>query len=329
MKNFMVNFGQLVRNNVVWVLLLVISVIFSFNAENFFTFRNILNILNQYAYIIVAALGVALIMMSGNMDLSVGYAMSINGVICAILLTEYHLPVYLIIIISILVGMILSSFNAILSQILLIPYIFVSFGTMVIYQGIAYVLSNSRSISGFTDAYKYIGQGRLFGTNISVALVITGALLAVFAFIMNKTYFGRYVFALGGNKDAARLAGINVKKVELLISLFAGAMYGLAAMIQSTRIGAATASTSVGIEFTIIVGLLLGGVSIRGGEGKINGCVAGILIIAILGNGMALAGLNIYFQYVVKGMIMLTTIGMDTYQHNKKQSSKKLIKAKE
>ncbi len=327
MKNLSENVGHYIRSNVVWVLLLVISVIFSFNADNFFTLRNILNILNQYAYIIIAALGVALIMMSGNMDLSVGYAMSINGVISAILLTEYHWPVWSIIIVSILVGMLLSSFNAILSQILKIPYIFVSFGTMVIYQGVAYVLSNSRSISGFTDAYKFIGQGKLFGTNVSVAIVITGVLLAIFAFIMNKTYFGRYVFALGGNKDAARLAGINVKKIEIMISLFAGAMYGLAAMIQTTRIGAATASTSVGIEFTIIVGLLLGGVSIRGGEGKINGCVAGILIIAILGNGMALAGLNIYFQYVVKGLIMLTTIGMDTYQHNKKATAAKLKKA--
>lgn len=327
MKNIQESLIHYIRTNVVWVLLLVISVIFSFNAENFFTIRNILNILNQYAYIIIAALGVALIMMSGNMDLSVGYAMSINGVISAILLTEFHWPVWSIIIVSILVGMLLSSFNAILSQILKIPYIFVSFGTMVIYQGVAYVLSNSRSISGFTDAYKFIGQGKVFGTNVSVAIIITGVLLAIFAFIMNKTYFGRYVFALGGNKDAARLAGINVKKIEIMISLFAGAMYGLAAMIQTTRIGAATASTSVGIEFTIIVGLLLGGVSIRGGEGKINGCVAGILIIAILGNGMALAGLNIYYQYVVKGMIMLITIGMDTYQHNKKASSKKLKQA--
>lgn len=316
--------SEIIRNNIAWVLLIIIALIFSIFANNFFTIRNLLNILNQYAYIIIAALGVSIVMMSGNMDLSVGYAMSINGVLCALLLTKFHVPVPIIIVACILIGMFLTVINVILSQLLKIAYIFVSFGTMVVYQGLSYVLSNSKSISGFTESYKYIGQGTLFGTNVTVALVITAVLLAIFSFIMNKTYFGRYVFAIGGNKDAARLAGIDVKKIEIIIGLFCGAMCGLASMIQTTRIGAATASTSVGIEFTIIVGLLLGGVSIRGGEGKINGCVAGILIIAILGNGMQLAGLNVYYQYVVKGIIMLATIGMDTYQYVKKQNMKKV-----
>jgi ribose transport system permease protein len=316
--------SAILRGNLAWVLLLIISIIFSFNAENFFTVRNMLNILNQYAYIIIAALGVSVVMMSGNMDLSIGFAMSINGVLCATLLTKYHVAVPIIMIACILIGMFLCVINVILSQLLKIAYIFVSFGTMVIYQGLAFVLSNSKTISGFSQEYKFIGQGTLFGTNITIAILITAVLLMVFSFIMNKTYFGRYVFAIGGNKDAARLAGINVKKVEIIIGLFCGAMCGLASMIQTTRIGAATASTSVGIEFTIIVGLLLGGVSIRGGEGKINGCVAGILIIAILGNGMQLADLNVYYQYVVKGIIMLATIGMDTYQYTKKQNMKKI-----
>jgi ribose/xylose/arabinose/galactoside ABC-type transport system permease subunit len=143
--------------------------------------------------------------------------------------------------------------------------------------------------------------------------------------VLNKTYFGRYVFALGGNSDAARLAGINVKKVELYVGAIAGVFMGIASLVLTARTGSAAATTAMGTEFTVITGLLLGGVSIRGGEGKINGCIAGILIIGLLGNGMQLTGMNVYWQYVAKGAIMLVTIGFDTYQM-KHRTIKKLTR---
>ena len=141
----------------------------------------------------------------------------------------------------------------------------------------------------------------------------------IVSFVLNKTYFGRYVFALGGNPDAARLAGINVKRMEIYISILAGLFLGIASLVLTARVGSAAATTATGTEFTVITGLLLGGVSIRGGEGKINGCIAGILIIALLGNGMQMAGMNVYYQYVAKGVIMLATIGFDTYQMNRRK----------
>ncbi len=321
---------KFIINNVAWSLLVVTTLIFATFSKDFLSLRNFLNILNQNAYIIIAGLGVSMVMMSGNMDLSVGYAMSINGVVCALLHTKLGFSLPAVIVVCIGLGICLSLANVVLSRALQIPYIFITFGTMTIYQGLAYVLSNSKTISGFTSSYKFIGQGTIGNTNISVALVIMFALLGVFSFIMNKTYFGRYVFALGGNKEATKLSGINTDKIENIIGVFCGAMVGLASLMQSTRIGAATASTSVGIEFTIIVGLLLGGVSIRGGQGKINGCVAGILLVAILSNGMQMAGLNIYYQYVVKGLIMLVTVGVDTFQLRKKAevSNKKAAQKK-
>lgn len=306
------------RKNLAWVLLIICLIFFSFS-PNFFTVRNILNILNQNAYILIAAFGISFIMMSGGMDLSIGYMMSITGVISAKLLTEAGLPLILVIILTILAAVFMCTMNAVLSHLLGIPRIFVTFGTMTIYQGFSYVLSESKTIGGLTDAYKFIGQGTLFGTNFTFALLLTVILGLIVSFVLNKTYFGRYVFALGGNPDAARLAGINVKKMEIYISILAGLFLGIASLVLTARVGSAAATTATGTEFTVITGLLLGGVSIRGGEGKINGCIAGILIIALLGNGMQMAGMNVYYQYVAKGAIMLATIGFDTYQMSRRK----------
>lgn len=315
MKNI-IDFG---RRNLAWVLLIIITLIFSLSSENFFTTRNILNIINQNAYIIIAAYGISLIMMAGGMDLSLGYQMSITGVISALLLTKVGAPVWIVILVTILLSVILSLLNTILSHVLGVSRIFVSFGTMTIFQGLAYIISKSKSISGFSEPYKFIGQGTLFGTNFTFAILLAIILGLIVSFVLNKTYFGRYIFALGGNPDAARLAGINVKRMEIYIGILAGIFCGIASLVLISRVGTATASTAVGIEFTVITGLLLGGVSIRGGEGKINGVIAGILIIGLLGNGMQLAGLNVYFQYVAKGIIMLATIGFDTYQVKRRQ----------
>ena len=306
------------RRNLAWVLLVLCVIFFSFS-PNFLTVKNILNILNQNAYILIAAFGISFIMMSGGMDLSIGYIMSITGVISAKLLTEAGVPLVIVIILTITSAVIMCMLNAVLSHLLGIPRIFVTFGTMTIYQGLAFVLSESKTIGGLTEGYKYIGQGTLLGSNITFALLLTVILGIVVSFVLNKTYFGRYVFALGGNPDAARLAGINVKRMEIYISIIAGLFLGVASLVLTARVGSAAAMTATGTEFTVINGLLLGGVSIRGGEGKINGCIAGILIIALLGNGMQMAGMNVYYQYVAKGVIMLATIGFDTYQMNRRK----------
>jgi len=322
---------EFAKKNLAWCLLLISCIIFSLFSPNFFTVKNILNILNQNAYVIVAAFGIAFIMMSGGMDLSVGYMMSITGVISALMITKYNLPLWLVIILTILISVIMSLINTFLSHLLGIPRIFVTFGTMTVYQGFSFVLTESKTISGLPEAYKYIGQGTLF-LNFTFALLMTIILGLIVSFILNKTYFGRYVFALGGNPDAARLAGINVKRVELYIGAIAGVFLGIASLILTARVGSASATTAVGTEFTVITGLLLGGVSIRGGEGKINGCIAGILLVGLLGNGMQLAGMNVYYQYVAKGAIMLATIGFDTYQlkhHKAKLNTRKETVVKE
>lgn len=302
------------RRNLAWVLLLLICIVFTFTSKNFLTLTNLLNILNQNAYIIICTYGIALIMMSGGLDMAVGYQMSICGVLCALMLTGTALPVPVIAVITIAVSVVFGAIGTLLEQLLQLPRIFVSIGLSTVYQGVAYVITNSKTISGLPDSFKAIGQGTIFHPSLTYAtlLMIVGGI--VMSFVMDRTYFGRYVFALGGNEAAARLAGINVKRMKYAIGCVAGFFCGIGAVILTSRVGAAAAGTAAGTEITILTGVLVGGVSVRGGDGKIANCIAGVLIMGLLANGMQLAGLNTYYQYIAKGAIMLLVMWFDAFQ---------------
>ncbi len=305
-----VDFG---RKNLAWVLLVVICIIFSFTSNNFLTLTNLLNILNQNAYIIIATYGIALIMMSGGLDMSVGYMMSICGVMAAMMILA-GVPVFVACIITILAAVCFGALGTLLEQLLQLPRIFVSIGLSTVYQGVAYVITNSKTISGLPASFKVLGQGTVLHPSLTYATLIMVVFGVVMSIVMDRTYFGRYVFALGGNENAARLAGINVKRMKYAIGCIAGFFCGLGALILTSRVGAAAASTAAGTEITVLTGVLVGGVSVRGGDGKIANCIAGVLIMGLLTNGMQLAGLNTYYQYIAKGAIMLLVMWFDAFQ---------------
>lgn len=302
------------RRNLAWVLLLLICVVFTFTSQNFLTLTNLLNILNQNAYVIISAYGIALIMMSGGLDMAVGYQMSICGVLCAMMIMYANIPIVIAVIITVIISIAFGMVGTLLEQLLQLPRIFVSIGLSTVYQGVAYVITNSKTISSLSPSFKVIGQGTIFHPSLTYATIFMVIAGIVMSFIMDRTYFGRYVFALGGNEVASRLAGINVLKMKYAIGGIAGLYCGIGAIVLTSRVGAAAAGTAAGTEITVLTGVLVGGVSVRGGEGKIANCVAGVLIMGLLANGMQLAGLNTYYQYVAKGAIMLLVMWFDAFQ---------------
>lgn len=316
-KNYL---SEFVRKNMAWVILLVIVIIFTCLSPNFLSLTNILNILAQNAYVVVVAIGISILMMSGSMDIAVGYLMSLCGVCAGLLLVKAGMPTFPAILLTLLLGVGLSMLTTLIAKLLRISRFMVSVGTMTIFQGLSFVVSGSVSIKGFPDSFKLLGQGYFFG--IPFPIILMFILLIIMSFLMNKTYFGSYVYALGGNEEAARLAGIHVHLMEMIISALAGGFVALAALMLVSRLGSAHSLTGPGTEFTVITGILLGGVSIRGGEGKLSGVFAGILIVAILANGMQLAGLDTYYQFIAKGVIMLAAIGFDVYQLSRRQRVK-------
>ena len=310
MKNM--NIQKIVRNNMPWFILLAVSIIFSFISPNFFSIANVINILNQNAYIITCAIGITLVMMAGQIDLSVGYQMSLIGVTMGLLVQKLGMPTPWLILIAIAEGIILSEINTFLALKLKITLLMVTVGTMTVYNGISFTISESKNLSGFDAMFKFIAKGYI--GPIPFAVLITFIFVVIMSIFLNKTYYGRYIYALGGNEEAARLSGINVTKTKLMIGFFEGLFVALGTIMLISRVGTAHSGTGPGTEFTVITGILLGGVSIRGGEGKLSGVVAGILIMAILANGMQLAGWGTYVQFIAKGIIMLAAIGFDVYQ---------------
>lgn len=304
---------KVLQANMPWVILVILSLAFSTFAPKFLSGKNIINILNQNAYLIVCAIGITFIMMAGNLDLSVGYQMSLT----AILVGKLHqagAPAGVLLVAGLLIGIALSEINMIIALKLKVSLLMATVGTMTIYQGLSYTISQSRNISGFSSAFRYISRGA-WGI-IPFPVILAFVLVIIMSIFLSKTYWGRYVYAIGGNEEAARLSGINVTAVKLMIAGIAGAFVGLSAMMLVARVGTAQSGVGPGTEMTVITAILIGGVSIRGGEGKLSGVVAGILILAILSNGMQLAGWDINSQFIVKGIIMLAAIGFDVFQMN-------------
>ena len=306
------NIQKIIRNNMPWLILLAVSVIFSFISPNFFTVANVINILNQNAYIITCAIGITLVMMAGQIDLSVGYQMSLIGVTMGLLVQKLGMPTPVVFLIAIIEGIVLSEINTLLALKLKITLLMVTVGTMTVYNGISFTISESKNLSGFDDMFKFVAKGYI--GPLPFAVIVTAILVVIMSIFLNKTYYGRYIYALGGNEEAARLSGINVNKTKLMIGFFEGLFVALGTIMLVSRVGTAHSGTGPGTEFTVITGILLGGVSIRGSEGKLSGVVAGILIMAILANGMQLAGWGTYVQFIAKGIIMLAAIGFDVYQ---------------
>ena len=309
-------FSKIIKNNMPWIILIVISIIFSFFSPNFFKIQNIINILNQNAFVIVCAIGITFIMMSGQIDLSVGYQMSLIGVTIGLLNKNYNIGTIGMILIAILMGVLLNILNMTLSIKLNIGLLMVTTATSMLYQGLSFTISGSKAVGGFPDLFKKIGQANFFGTRIPIAVIIMLFFAVIMELFLTKTYWGRHIYAMGGNEDASRLAGIEVIKTKYLIGVIAGVFVGISTVMLISRLGSVNSSSGPGTEFTVLIGILLGGVSVRGGEGRLSGVVAGILIMAILSNGMQLAGFGVYLQYVVKGIIMLAAIGIDVYQLN-------------
>ncbi|MDD2970852.1 MAG: ABC transporter permease [Lachnospiraceae bacterium] len=296
------------------ILLVLFALIILFGLINpvFFTWQNFMNILTQQAYVIIAAIGLSFIMIGGGMDLSVGYQMSLVGIITAMCMMWYNLPIWLSIMIGMITGVILGLCNGLAAVKLKVHPLIITLGTMTVYQGISYIISNSNTIFGLPDAFKFIGQGYVFGIPFCIILAVIVAAIA--SFILNKTYFGRYVYAIGSNEDAAHLAGVNTSRIKLFVFMICGAFVALSSIILIARAGSATSATGPGTEFTCMTAAVLGGISFKGGSGKVWGVITGVLILGVLSSGMQIIGLGTYPQYIAKGLVLLAAVGFDNYQ---------------
>jgi ribose transport system permease protein len=296
----------------VMFILVILMVLFSFSSPYFFTIRNLTNILTQNTYFIILAIGLSFVMIGGGIDLSVGWQMSLVGVVMAMCMTLYHLPVWLSILIGIALGILLGLFNGlIVANIRVFPLI-VTIATSTVFQGISYIVSHAQTYRQYPDQFLFIAKGKIFGAPFDVILTIVIVLLSTF--IYAKTSYGWNILAMGGNEEAARLAGIKTKATKISVYTLCGFFTAVATMVMISKSNTTNSSFGPGSEFTALTAAIVGGVSFMGGEGNMLGLVTGVLILAVLGNGMQLAGWGTYAQYIVKGIILLGAVTFDEFQ---------------
>lgn len=284
--------------------------------RSFFNFQNLLTMLNQNAYLVILGVGITFIMLGGGMDLSTGFLISTVGMCMALIETSSNVVVALIC--GVLLAVLLSAFNGVMySWLKVFPFI-ITLGTQYILNGATYLLTDGISKTIYvSDAMKNIG-----GMNIHIAsgalktgVIVMIVAVAIGSFILNKTYFGRNVYALGSNPDAVALSGVSVAKMRILIFALAGVFFGIGQIVNvGTTGGAVNQGLGIGAEFTVMAGAMLGGIKMGGGGGKMSNMVIGVLIIGVLDYGMSFLNINQYWKYVVLGIVLLAAVTMDTLQ---------------
>lgn len=302
-----------------WVFVLVIIGFFSFATEGFFTFGNTLNVLRQMSVLAVAAFGATFVIISGGIDLSVGSVAALCGVVSAMAARELLFPMGTEL--SWLLGLVLGGAVGVINGLIIvnlhIPPIITTLGMMTIARGAAYVLTGGVSLNGVPESFQGIGRGYIIPGLLSIPVAIMFVMFVAVWIMLNRTSFGLYVYSIGGNEEAARLSGIPVKKIKAWVYIIGGVMASIAGVTLSSRLGSGQAAGNQGLEMDVITAVVLGGASITGGEGTLQGTLAGVLIISLLGNGMILMNVDPFYQLIVKGVALLLAVGLDTFRKRK------------
>lgn len=289
--------------------LIVLCVVLTLLTDKFATTTNFLNVVRQITINLYLACGMTFVILLGGIDLSVGSIIAVSGCVSAGMITWYGMPVYLGIIIGVLAGMLIGIINGYIVSSTNLPAFIVTLATTNIGRGFARLFTGAQTISVLDDAYRFWGMGDIFGIPVQLFLII--AVIIVSSFILNKTQLGRHIYAVGGNREAAKYSGINVKKVTFFVFLYSALLASIAGILTVGRTFTATMILGEGAETDAIAAVVIGGTSMSGGKGSILGTVIGVIIIGVLNNGMNLLGIDSSWQYVVQGIVILMAVYLD------------------
>jgi len=324
-------------NNAIYLVLVVLLIIIVFISPDFFSVRNFRNILTQASTRVIIALGVAGLIITQGTDLSAGRQVGIAAVISASLLQSTDniyrmypdlpalpiiLPILLVCIVTGLIGLI-NGF--IIAKLKVTPFI-ATLGMMIIVFGLNSIYFDrppfgAQPIGGLAPEYMRFAQGsvNIFGFMLPY-LVIYATIVTILIWVLwNKTRLGKNIFAIGGNPEAAAVSGVNIARNLLLIYMIAGILYGFAGSLEAARIGTATNNTGDMYELDAIAACVVGGVSFSGGVGTVSGVVTGVLIFQVINYGLAFIGVNPYLQFIIKGLIIIIAVAIDTRKYIKKK----------
>ena len=291
------------------VILILLFAFFSIKSEAFLSVSNILNLLRQTSITGIISLGMTIVMLTGGIDLSVSSVVALSSMSCSILMVNYGVNMYVAILVSLVVGMLSGFVNGCLITYIRIPPLIATLGTQTAIRGLAYITTDGYTVYGFPEAFGFIGKGYVGA--IPMPVIIMVVTLAIGWYVINQTKFGRYLYAIGGNGEAARLSGININRKMVTAYVISGMLAALAGVVELSRLNSGQPNAGEGYEMSAITAVVLGGISVSGGEGKFSGVIFGILIMGILSSGLVMMNVSTYYQQLIRGLVLIFAISID------------------
>lgn len=317
-----VSFSDIFKKYRIVFILLFVIVLSSVISPRFLTVDNITNIFKQIAANAVLAVGVCFVILTSGIDISIGSTVGLVGAVSAYLVTK-DVNFVFILLVAISVGAVVGSANGLLVAKCNLQPMIVTLGTQAILRGATYIFTDGRTISigsgESVKAFKSLGSGMLFG-QIPISLIIVVIIYAFSFYILQRTKFGRHVYAVGGNEESAKLSGINVASTKIFAFIICGIMAAISGVITTARISSAQPNAGVSYEMDAIASVVIGGTSLRGGEGRVLFTIVGAAIIGMINNMLNLMAVSSYYQTAIKGLVIILAVLLDAYSGRSKKS---------
>lgn len=315
-------FQFLMENTMLEIILIVLCTALAIKAPGFFTADNLLNVLRNVSMQGLIAFGMTMVIIAGEIDLSVGSAVAFAGCLTAWLTERLSAPpiglpitqaVCLAIMLALGAGFLLGTFAGLLRTKYQVPTFITTLAMLTGLSGAAQLITNGFPLTPFPEWYNFFGGGHVLGVPFPAIVFVVA--FVFFHFLMNYTSFGRSVYAVGGNAEAARLSGIRVGRVKILVLAITSVLAALSGIMQSAEIMSGTATTAKGWELDVIAAVIIGGTSLAGGIGRIWGTLVGVVFLGVIINGMTLLNVSEYWQLVVRGVLILAAVLINRLQN--------------
>lgn len=290
------------------IILALLCIILAITAPNFLDLTNLLNVLKQVSINGILAAGMTLVILTGGIDLSVGAIVALSGVV-SVMVSQSGVHPLLAIAVGLLVGAFFGFVNGFFTAKTKLPSFIVTLGSFTYVRGLAYVISGGYPIVVSSGLFKFLGAGRLF--LIPTPIYIMAIVYVGMFFLLKYTMFGRHVYAIGGSEEAARLTGIKVERSLIKVYTLSGLLSGLAGVVLAGRLFSGQPTAGLGYELDAITAVILGGTSLTGGVGRVQGTIIGVLIMGVISNGLTLMDVSYYWQLVVKGAVIVSAVLID------------------
>jgi ribose/xylose/arabinose/galactoside ABC-type transport system permease subunit len=313
-----VEWGKIFDKYKMLFILFLMIIAMSLASNVFLTGRNVMNIARQISVNSVIAVGMTFVIITGGIDLSAGAILAVSGVVAAALVKGGAVQsILLVVILASLSGGVLGMLNGLSIAKLKVPPFISTLAMMQSARGIAYLLSNGRPIVDLPEKFLIIGQESLLGIPVMILLMILVVIVGYV--VLKRTKFGRYVYYIGGNEEAARVSGINVSRIKIIVYTIAGVCAGFAGVVLASRINSGQPQAGLTYELYAIAAVVIGGTSLTGGIGTMGGTVIGAIIIGIIRNSMNLLNVSPFNQMVVLGLVILLAVILDMQSSKKNQ----------